>query len=107
MVCCCADGKRDPTEAFWQLEIDLEPFNSHFPKMTRPSSIGEGVKFLNRYMKWVGWFLSQCSHVTIKKLLYVCGTLQGYFNVVLFGDVMQASVFQIVCLQQCRFPSYF
>ncbi len=43
-----ADGKRDPTEAFWQLEIDLEPFNSHFPKLTRPNSIGEGVKFLNR-----------------------------------------------------------
>ena len=47
-----ADGKRDPTEEFWQLEIDLEPFNSHFPKLTRPSSIGEGVKFLNRSAMW-------------------------------------------------------
>ncbi|BDA49039.1 Sucrose synthase 2 [Coccomyxa sp. Obi] len=45
-----AKGKRDPSEAFWQLEIDLEPFNSRFPKMTRPSSIGEGVKFLNRHL---------------------------------------------------------
>ncbi|EIE18920.1 sucrose synthase [Coccomyxa subellipsoidea C-169] len=32
------------------LEIDLEPFNSHFPKLTRPNSIGEGVKFLNRHL---------------------------------------------------------
>jgi hypothetical protein len=43
-----ADGKQDPIESLWQLEVDLEPFNSHFPKMTRPLSIGDGVKFLNR-----------------------------------------------------------
>ena len=30
------------------LEIDLKPFLSSFPSMTRPSSIGEGVRFLNR-----------------------------------------------------------
>jgi sucrose synthase len=34
----------------WTLEIDLEPFNMHFPKMTRPSSIGQGVTFLNRHL---------------------------------------------------------
>ena len=28
--------------------MDLEPFNSSFPHMTRPSSIGDGVRFLNR-----------------------------------------------------------
>jgi sucrose synthase len=32
------------------LELDFEPFNSHFPRMTRPSSIGHGVQFLNRHL---------------------------------------------------------
>ncbi len=35
-------------ESLLQLEVDLEPFNAHFPHMTRPSSIGDGVKYLNR-----------------------------------------------------------
>ena len=30
------------------MELDLEPFKAHFPMMTRPSSIGDGVRFLNR-----------------------------------------------------------
>ncbi|KAK9812714.1 hypothetical protein WJX72_002537 [[Myrmecia] bisecta] len=32
------------------LEIDLEPFNDAFPRMSRPSSIGQGVTFLNRHL---------------------------------------------------------
>jgi len=32
------------------LELDFEPFNAHFPHMTRPSSIGHGVQFLNRHL---------------------------------------------------------
>ena len=32
------------------LELDFEPFNAQFPKMTRPSSIGHGVQFLNRHL---------------------------------------------------------
>ena len=28
--------------------MDLEPFNAHFSMMTRPSWIGDGVRFLNR-----------------------------------------------------------
>lgn len=44
-----ADGYADPMESLWTLEMDLEPFNSHFPLMTRPSSIGDGVRFLNRH----------------------------------------------------------
>lgn len=32
------------------LELDLGPFNAGFPRMTRPSSIGNGVQFLNRHL---------------------------------------------------------
>ncbi|MFH1215808.1 MAG: sucrose synthase [Pseudomonadota bacterium] len=32
----------------WQLEIDLGPFERHFPKMTQTRSIGRGVEYLNR-----------------------------------------------------------
>ncbi|XP_024518061.1 sucrose synthase 2-like [Selaginella moellendorffii] len=32
------------------LELDFEPFNAHFPKLTRPKSIGNGVQFLNRHL---------------------------------------------------------
>jgi len=32
------------------LELDFEPFNARFPHMTRPSSIGHGVQFLNRHL---------------------------------------------------------
>ncbi|XP_004298147.1 PREDICTED: sucrose synthase 2-like [Fragaria vesca subsp. vesca] len=32
------------------LELDLEPFNSTFPRPTRSSSIGNGVQFLNRHL---------------------------------------------------------
>ncbi|XP_024385951.1 sucrose synthase 2 [Physcomitrium patens] len=37
---------RDP----FLLELDMAPFNSNFPRMTRPSSIGHGVEFLNRHL---------------------------------------------------------
>lgn len=42
MVCRC----KDP----FVLELDFEPFNAGFPKMTRPKSIGNGVQFLNRHL---------------------------------------------------------
>uniref|UniRef100_A0A0D6R3M8 Sucrose synthase n=1 Tax=Araucaria cunninghamii TaxID=56994 RepID=A0A0D6R3M8_ARACU len=32
------------------LELDFEPFNSDFPRPSRPSSIGSGVQFLNRHL---------------------------------------------------------
>ncbi|KAH7284986.1 hypothetical protein KP509_33G005600 [Ceratopteris richardii] len=32
------------------LELDFEPFNASFPRLTRPSSIGNGVQFLNRHL---------------------------------------------------------
>ncbi|KAI3682764.1 hypothetical protein L1987_82998 [Smallanthus sonchifolius] len=32
------------------LELDLEPFNATFPRMSRSSSIGNGVQFLNRHL---------------------------------------------------------
>ena len=38
----------DENERYWAVELDLEPFKAHFPLMTRPSSIGDGVRFLNR-----------------------------------------------------------
>ncbi|KAK9843685.1 hypothetical protein WJX81_002259 [Elliptochloris bilobata] len=44
-------GKQlDARERLWTLEVDLEPFNSSFPHMSRPSSIGDGVRFLNRHL---------------------------------------------------------
>jgi sucrose synthase len=45
---CLVDNNRcsDP----FVLELDLEPFNAGFPRMTRPSSIGNGVQFLNRHL---------------------------------------------------------
>lgn len=32
------------------LELDFEPFNASFPRLTMPSSIGNGVQFLNRHL---------------------------------------------------------
>lgn len=46
----CADGTNDENDAIWTLEFDLDPFNRAIPRMSRPSSIGEGVKFLNRLL---------------------------------------------------------
>ncbi len=37
-------GAADP----WPLEIDLAPFNRHFPRLKEARSIGRGVEFLNR-----------------------------------------------------------
>lgn len=34
----------------WALEIDLGPFETFFPKMTQPRSIGRGVEYLNRHL---------------------------------------------------------
>ncbi|KAK9808274.1 hypothetical protein WJX73_006327 [Symbiochloris irregularis] len=42
------DGKdEDELNALWTLEFDVSPFNSRIPRMSRPGSIGQGVKFLN------------------------------------------------------------
>jgi sucrose synthase len=35
---------------FAVLEIDLAPFNKDFPKLRMPGSVGDGVRFLNRYL---------------------------------------------------------
>eukprot|EP00250_Pteridium_aquilinum_P014599 c22086_g1_i1 orf=234-2723(+) len=32
------------------LELDFEPFNASFPRLSMPSSIGNGVQFLNRHL---------------------------------------------------------
>ncbi|KAG6542378.1 hypothetical protein Mapa_016207 [Marchantia paleacea] len=32
------------------LELDFEPFGAEFPRLTRPSSVGNGVQFLNRHL---------------------------------------------------------
>lgn len=43
-----ANGTDDPDP--FVLELDFAPFNANFPHMTRPSSIGHGVQFLNRHL---------------------------------------------------------
>ncbi|KAH7289781.1 hypothetical protein KP509_30G018600 [Ceratopteris richardii] len=40
------DTRMDP----YVLELDFEPFYASFPRLTRPSSIGNGVQFLNRHL---------------------------------------------------------
>ena len=45
-----ADGDLDSNDHIWTLEFDIDPFNHSIPRMSRPSSIGEGVKFLNRLL---------------------------------------------------------
>lgn len=42
------EGVVDYKSGDWSLEIDLGPFERHFPKMTQSRSIGRGVEFLNR-----------------------------------------------------------
>lgn len=37
-------------ESLQVLELDFEPFNASFPRLTMPSSIGNGVQFLNRHL---------------------------------------------------------
>ncbi|GBG73881.1 hypothetical protein CBR_g17593 [Chara braunii] len=39
-----------PVDEFSLLEFDMGPFNANFPRMTRPSSIGNGVEFLNKHL---------------------------------------------------------
>lgn len=34
----------------WTLELDLEPFTRSVPRLKRPSSIGAGVKFINKHL---------------------------------------------------------
>eukprot|EP00850_Spirogloea_muscicola_P009246 SM000051S17606 [mRNA] locus=s51:737018:741274:+ [translate_table: standard] len=41
-------SKREVGE--YQLELDFEPFNASFPKLTQSRSIGNGVQFLNRFL---------------------------------------------------------
>ena len=43
-----ADGHMNDLDMMTTLELDLQPFNTHFPLMSRPKSIGNGVSFLNR-----------------------------------------------------------
>jgi len=43
-----ANGTDDPDP--FVLELDFAPFHANFPHMTRPSSIGHGVQFLNRHL---------------------------------------------------------
>lgn len=43
-----ADGHKSRTDEIFTLEVDLEPFNASFPHLSLSSSIGDGVKFLNR-----------------------------------------------------------
>ena len=53
MLKSCAhavDGDGDARAAMWTLEFDIDPFNRSIPRMSRPSSIGDGVKFLNRLL---------------------------------------------------------
>ncbi|XP_024376415.1 sucrose synthase 3 isoform X2 [Physcomitrium patens] len=45
---CLADENR--CNDLYVLELDIEPFNVGFPRMTRPQSIGNGVQFLNRHL---------------------------------------------------------
>ncbi|GBG70160.1 hypothetical protein CBR_g6291 [Chara braunii] len=46
-----ADDEAPPIcSDFATLEIDMEPFNASFPRLTRPSSIGDGVSYLNKHL---------------------------------------------------------
>ncbi|KAJ9543116.1 hypothetical protein OSB04_022823 [Centaurea solstitialis] len=42
------------------LELDLEPFNATFPRMSRSSSIGNGVQFLNRHLSSIMFRNKEC-----------------------------------------------
>ncbi|XP_071689855.1 sucrose synthase 2-like isoform X2 [Rutidosis leptorrhynchoides] len=42
------------------LEVDLEPFNATFPRMSRSSSIGNGVQFLNRHLSSIMFRNKDC-----------------------------------------------
>ncbi|KAL8214870.1 hypothetical protein R6Q57_004319 [Mikania cordata] len=42
------------------LELDLEPFNATFPRMSRSSSIGNGVQFLNRHLSSIMFRNKDC-----------------------------------------------
>ncbi|KAI3668293.1 hypothetical protein L6452_43370 [Arctium lappa] len=50
------DGRRSP----FVLELDLEPFNATFPRMSRSSSIGNGVQFLNRHLSSIMFRNKDC-----------------------------------------------
>ncbi|GKD55869.1 sucrose synthase 2, partial [Tanacetum coccineum] len=42
------------------LELDFEPFNATFPRMSRSSSIGNGVQFLNRHLSSIMFRNKDC-----------------------------------------------
>nr|GEZ57166.1 sucrose synthase 2 [Tanacetum cinerariifolium] len=42
------------------LELDFEPFNASFPRMSRSSSIGNGVQFLNRHLSSIMFRNKDC-----------------------------------------------
>ena len=45
-----ADGPREGVRQHTVLDVDMSSFNRHVPRMARPSSVGHGVKFLNRVL---------------------------------------------------------
>ncbi|XP_076884820.1 sucrose synthase 2-like [Bidens hawaiensis] len=51
------DGQR---KSPFVLELDLEPFNATFPRMSRSSSIGNGVQFLNRHLSSIMFRNKDC-----------------------------------------------
>lgn len=67
----------DANEAYWAVELDLEPFKAHFPMMTRPSSIGDGVRFLNRHGPIGHDFLHDIQVLLIHILSALTGSLLG------------------------------
>ena len=78
-------------ESLWTLEMDLEPFNSHFPIMTRPSSIGDGVRFLNRRAHLAGL----CNVICVRCMCH-CFAKRGTF-----GDALLASRISLSQYQPC------
>ncbi|KAK9868248.1 hypothetical protein WJX84_008916, partial [Apatococcus fuscideae] len=44
------EGPRDVVDIMSTLELDLSPFSTHLPRLTRPKSIGNGVAFLKRQL---------------------------------------------------------
>ncbi|GJP31505.1 hypothetical protein CLOM_g12573, partial [Closterium sp. NIES-68] len=44
------NGGPSSDNPYYVLELDFEPFNASFPRLTQPRSIGHGVHFLNRYL---------------------------------------------------------
>jgi len=72
-VVLATDTPVDDSQAYWAVELDLEPFKAHFPMMSRPSSIGDGVRFLNRHA-------SSCHCKRLNTFLSISTSYQALFN---------------------------